>query len=73
MKIRKSNLVLAIAATFALNGCGSEEDSSGNRTPVDTTPPLISIVTKTFFIVFVPYVEAHNEITLYNTCNGSTR
>lgn len=43
MKIRKSNLVLAIAATFALNGCGSEEASSGKKPPVDTTPPVISI------------------------------
>lgn len=43
MKIRKSNLVLAIAATFALNGCGSEEASSGKTPPVDTTPPVISI------------------------------
>ncbi|MBB1419839.1 hypothetical protein H5187_21610 [Pseudoalteromonas sp. SG44-1] len=44
MKLKKSNIVLALAAAFAINGCGSEEDekSAGISFPEDT-PPSISI------------------------------
>ena len=45
MKLKKSNIVLALAAAFAISGCGSEENeiSAGISLPVDTTPPSISI------------------------------
>lgn len=45
MKLKKSNIVLALAAAIAISGCGSEEDkkSAGISFPEDTTPPSISI------------------------------
>lgn len=45
MKLKKSNIVLALAAASVLSGCGSEEDekSGGITFPEDTTPASISI------------------------------
>ncbi|MBH0063471.1 hypothetical protein I6E85_20355 [Pseudoalteromonas sp. NZS71] len=45
MKLKKSNIVLALAAASVLSGCGSEEDekSGGFTFPEDTTPASISI------------------------------